>query len=346
VSRIGTVAVLAAALVLGAGAGQAAEPNPLSGRTIDFLVVGQPGDGYDISARLFARYLEAKLGEGTEVVVRNVHDGGGLLAVQQVYAAEPDGGTVAMLLSGFLLDQMLSDEPPAFDLTAATWLGKLTDSTRVLVAGPAAGYRDFAGLLAATGPQTLSANRVNSTATYDALLVNALLGTHIQPVYGYDTSGKVMAVLSGEIMLTSGTASSLFGIVESPDVKVLLFTTKGSDAQRFGDVPSLAELAPPEGQRILDFLDTVHLYGRLILGPPGMPPGIVQAWRDAFLAVAGDPAFVAEAKALGLELAPLPGSEVAEAIGRLFADVEGLRAELKGAIACGRARGEGREDGC
>jgi tripartite-type tricarboxylate transporter receptor subunit TctC len=346
VSRIGKVAVLAAALVLGLGASQAAETNPLSGRTIEFLVTGQPGDGYDISGRLFASYLEAKLGEGTEVVMRNVHDGGGLLAVQQLYAADPDGNTIAMIISGFLLDQMLSDEPPAFDLTAATWLGKLTDSTRVLVAGPAAGYQDLAGLLAATGPQTLSANRVNSTATYDALLVNALLGTHIQPVYGYDTSSKVMALLSGEIALTSGTASSLFGVMDSPDVKVLLFTTKGSEAPRFGDVPSLAELAPPEGRRILDFFDTVHLYGRLILGPPGMPPDIVQAWREVFLAVVNDPAFIAEAKTLGLELAPLPGSEVAEAIGRLFADVEGLRVELNRAIACGRARGEGREDGC
>ena len=78
-SRIGKGALLAAALALGIGAGQAAAENPLSGRTIDFLVTGQPGDGYDTSARLFARYLEAKLGEGTEVVVRLVHDGGGLL---------------------------------------------------------------------------------------------------------------------------------------------------------------------------------------------------------------------------------------------------------------------------
>ena len=129
--------------------------------------------------------------------------------------------------------------------------------------------------------------------------MNALLGTHIQPVYGYDTSSKVMALLSGEIALTSGTASSLFGVMDSPDVKVLLFTTKGSESPRFGDVPSLAELAPPEGRRILDFFDTVHLYGRLILGPPGMPPDIVQAWREVFLAVVNDPAFIAEAKTPG-----------------------------------------------
>jgi len=339
-------ATLAAWLCLTTPAALAEPPNLLAGRTIDFLVTGAPGDGYDVAARLFARHLEALLGQDTQVVVRNVTDGGGLLALQQLFAAEPDGSTIVMMLSGLLLDQLLEPEAPDFALAEATWIGKLTDSTRVLLAAPAAPYNDLAGLLAAGEPQTLAANRANSSATIDALAINALLGTQLRPVYGYDTSGKVMAMLRGEVLLTTGTASSLASLIQSPGVTLLLFIYKGGSAAHFGAAPTLAELAPPEGRRIVELLDTVARFGRLMLGPPGLPPDVTAAWRDAFDRVTTDPVFLAEAKALKLEMAPLGGAEVGAAIRRLFADSEGLRAEMNRLLDCGRARAEGSEAGC
>lgn len=339
-------AALAAALACIAGPGAAVEPNPLVGSTIDFVVTGSPGDGYDLAARLFARYLEIELGEGTEVVVRNSVEGGGRLALKSLFAGAPDGLHIAMVHSGVLADQLLADENAEFDFAAASWIGKLSDTSRILVSGPAAPYTDMAGLLAATGPQTLSGHRATSFSTIEAYLLNAMLGLHLQPVLGYDGSTKLMAVLKGEVRLSSGTATTLQSLLDSPGTHVLLFTSRGHDAASFGEAPSLTEMAAPKDRPLVDFIDATARLGRVVLAPPGLSPEMTAAWQDAFQRVTSNKDFLAEAVTLQLEVAPLAGPEVTAMVSTMYADEAGLRSKIKAAVACGRARAEGREDGC
>lgn len=345
-TRLATVAVLAASLALHAGGSQAAERNLLAGSTIEFLVTGNPGDSYDIAARLFARYLEAALGDGTEVIVRNSLEGGGRVAMQQLFAGKPDGHLIAMVQSGLLADQVLQEGEVTFDFANASWIGKLSDASRLLVAGPAAPYSDIAGLQAADGPQPLSGLSASAFSTIEILLVNAMLGTHMQPILGYDGSGKYMALLSGEVLVTNGSATSMLAVLGSPGVHLLLFTSRGLGADRFGTAPALADVAAPKDRALVDFIDASAKLGRLILAPPGLPPEIAAAWQDAFTQVTGDPGFLAEGETLKLEIAPLGGAEVTTIIKAMFADSAGLRATLQRAIACGQSRAEGREDGC
>ncbi|HKY94413.1 MAG TPA: tripartite tricarboxylate transporter substrate-binding protein [Kiloniellales bacterium] len=345
-SRIGRTAFLAAALLVGTGGAAAAERNLLAGSTVDFLVSGNPGDSYDIAARLFARYLEAALGDGTEVVVRNNTEGGGRLTMQQLFAGEPDGHLIAMVHSGLLADQLIEGGDAAFDFVGASWIGKLSDASRLLVAGPAAPYSDLAGLRAADGPQTISGISATSFSTIEIWLMNAMLGTHMQPILGYDGSSKFLSLLRGEVLLTNGSATSMQAVLESPGVHLLLFTSRGLGADRFGLAPALADVAPAEHRPLVDFIDANAQLGRLLLAPPGLPPEIAAAWQDAFARVTADPDFLAEGEALGLEIAPLGGPEVTAIIQALFADSAGLHETLQRAITCGQSRAEGREDGC
>ena len=344
--RKAKAALLAAALWLGGMEAEAAERNPLAGTTIDFLVTGDPGDSYDTAARLFARYLESALGEGTHVVVRANREAGGRLVLQQLFAGEPDGHLIAMVQSGLLADQVLEGGEQTFDFAKASWIGKLSDASRLLVAGPAAPYVDFAGLKAATGPQTISGISATSFSTIELWLLNAILGTHLQPVLGYNGSSKFLALLRGEVMLTSGSATAMQVVLDSPDVHLLLFTSRGLTADRFGQAPALADVAPPEARAIVDFIDANAQLGRLMMAPPGLSPEMAAAWQDAFAQVTSNPEFLAEGEKLGLEIAPLGGPEVSAIIAAMFADTDGLRATLQGAIACGKSRAEDREDGC
>jgi tripartite-type tricarboxylate transporter receptor subunit TctC len=62
------------------------------GRTVSFVVGSGPGGGNDSHARLLAPHLGAAL--GASVVVENRPGAGGLLALNQVYGAAPDGLTI------------------------------------------------------------------------------------------------------------------------------------------------------------------------------------------------------------------------------------------------------------
>jgi len=343
---VAIAAILAVALGFGTTSVAAAERSPLAGKTIEFIVTGNPGDGYDLPARIFARYVEKLLGEGTKIIVHNNTEGGGRIALNQLFSGPTDGTLIAMVQSGLMADQLLGLDETEFDFAAISWIGKLTDASRVLVSGPGAPYADFQGLLAAEGPQTVSSFRATSFSTIEAWLLNAILGIHLQPVFGFDNSSKFMSVLRGEVRLTSGNASSMLGLLASPEVKVLLFSSRGLAADSFGTAPSLHDVAPPEQQPLVDFLDAMAKLGRLIAAPPGLSPEIAAAWQEVFAAVMADPAFLAEAATLQLEMAPMGGPEIEAIVDPMFAPESGLRETLHRAILCGQARAEGSDEGC
>ena len=84
------------------------------------------------------------------------------------------------------------------------------------------------------------------------------------------------------------------------------------------DVPLLMELpADPDDRAALRLLSAPTTIGRPICAPPGVPAERIAALRAAFDATMKDPAFVAEAKRLQLDLAPVSG----EALQRVVADI-------------------------
>jgi tripartite-type tricarboxylate transporter receptor subunit TctC len=51
-------------------------------------------------------------------------------------------------------------------------------------------------------------------------------------------------------------------------------------------------------------------YGRPYFAPPGVPADRARALQQAFMETMKDPAFLADAKKLHLEIDPIPGDEV------------------------------------
>ena len=90
--------LLASALVAtavafgGIGAAHAAFPE----KPITLVVPYGPGGGTDLSARILAPALEKSRFLGQPVVVENKAGGGGAVALGQLFAAEPDGHTIAV----------------------------------------------------------------------------------------------------------------------------------------------------------------------------------------------------------------------------------------------------------
>jgi tripartite-type tricarboxylate transporter receptor subunit TctC len=74
----------------------------------------------------------------------------------------------------------------------------------------------------------------------------------------------------------------------------------------------------PTDRQVLDLIFSRNLMGRPLLAPPGLDPGVAAALRKAFAAAMHDPALIAGAKKIDLELNYVSGKDVQALIERLY----------------------------
>ena len=85
-------------------------------------------------------------------------------------------------------------------------------------------------------------------------------------------------------------------------------------------VPNALDLAKSQDSRVL-IMYGVHDPAKIARAyslPPGTPDAVVAVLRKAFADTVADPAFVAEANSLGLEVRPLGGAEIEKTVKGLF----------------------------
>jgi tripartite-type tricarboxylate transporter receptor subunit TctC len=83
----------------------------------------------------------------------------------------------------------------------------------------------------------------------------------------------------------------------------------------FPDVPTGRELTKdPKALRLLDFAEAPFFMALPLVAPPGVPADRAAALQTAFMAMTKDPAFVAEAEKMNLELSPIDGDAVRKVI--------------------------------
>jgi tripartite-type tricarboxylate transporter receptor subunit TctC len=86
-----------------------------------------------------------------------------------------------------------------------------------------------------------------------------------------------------------------------------------------------------KGKRLLALVETLSEIGRLTAGPPGIPPAVLAAEREALSAAMKDPQLLAEAKKLDLVIDALPGEVVDAKIKAALAQPPETVAALKAA---------------
>src|SRR5262249_6171360 len=120
-------AMAAALAVVTAGSGQAQDTVEAfyQGRQINLIVGYGPGGGYDLTARLLARYIGRFIPGEPSVVVQNMVGAGSLRAANYLYGAAPrDGATIGVVGSDIAMVGVIRVNPGAqFDARRFTWLG-------------------------------------------------------------------------------------------------------------------------------------------------------------------------------------------------------------------------------
>ena len=245
-----------------------------AGKTVRMIVGSGVGGGYDVFSRLIAPYLGKTL--GATVIVENVPGAGGLLALNKLYAAPPDGLQIS-LSQGTMAAHRAADRRSGRALRSRqVQLSRDGRRAARTVAGRA-GLSRSARCSRRSTPRRNGGGRrraerrglgIGAAFTCEALKLDC----HI--VQGYKSSADAgLAVTRGEMDALYVPESSANHFVKSKQ-NWALATISRTKSQFFQDRPTVFEAAKIDPDRLwaMDFLANLEGTGRLLMAPPGIPP--------------------------------------------------------------------------
>lgn len=321
-----------------AGPSSAAIAEFYQDKTIQLVVGYGAGGGYDLYARLVARFLGAHVPGNPTVVVRNMPGGGGRVAMGWAYSAAVGDGTVLVSADqGIVLDQALGDPAIKFDLGRMRAIGNPNAENNNLVTWHTSGIASLAD--ATRREVTIGASP--GAALQIPLALNAIVGTRFRPVLGYAGGNEIdLAMERGEVdgrgqnSFAAWKASKPIWIKE----KQINFLVQwgARPLEGFETVPLLTDLANNEEDRsLLGMFTTPTVLGRPIFAPPPTPTDRVWALRGAFVAMVASYEFRQAAREGNFELNPVEGEQMEASIQATLRTPDSVRTRLKSIIAQG-----------
>jgi tripartite-type tricarboxylate transporter receptor subunit TctC len=296
--RAGTWPTLVLCAALGpavAARAQDAERAYFGGKTVRLVVGYGPGGGYDAYARMIAPHLSKVL--GASVVVENQPGAGGLVALNRIYAAAPDGLTIMIVNgTGAALSQLTEQAGVRFDLGQLGYLGTVSASPWMWLVGPTSTIKTPQDAIklgkrlnwAASGP----ADGLSDGAAFTCEALN--LDCHV--VLGYAGSNQAaLAVTQGEMDAIYVSDTSANNYVASGQQRVVAAMGR-TKSRFFPDTPTIFEAVKltPDQQWLFDFRSKLEDLGRILLVPPNLPAGRLVALQAVVKETLNEPALVAE----------------------------------------------------
>src|SRR5262245_23628368 len=295
--------------VLGADLSQQADP-------LHRAVSG--GGSTDAVARAMQPALERILGQ--PVIVENRAGAGGLLGVDAIAKAAPDGYTIGIAGAGALGvnigERMKRPYDPAKDLAP---ISKAAGSPFVLVAPPTLNANSLNDVtkLAKAQPGRLSIGHGgNGTAMQlTALTLVSMADVKINLVPYRGTAPAVADAIAGHVQLAIADPPPSMGAIREGKLKALAVSSK-TRFSVFPDVPTFAE------QGLKDF-DVSGWFG--IAAPAATPREIVMKLNAAVVAALNDPEVARRIRTVGMEPAPMTPEQFSAFVDGEIAKAEKLQ---------------------
>jgi len=296
------------------------------GKTIQFIIGYEPGTGYDLYARLLARYYGAFIPGAPNLVVQNMPGAGSLKAANYLYEVAPrDGSQIGMLGRGTPMTPLLGGKGATFkDEASFTWIGSMNNEVSVCVAWHTSGVKTIEDVMTRELTTSATSLGADDTTVFPAVL-NAMIGTKFKWITGYPGGSTMnLAMERGEAEGRCGWSWSSIKSTQADWLKTgkiaLLLQLSLSKHPDLPDVPLIMDYAKSEEQkRVLELIFARQVMGRPVLAPPGLPAERVKALRRAFDATMRDKAFLAEAEKSNWEITPVSGEEIETLMKRVYA---------------------------
>lgn len=236
IACIGLVALTSASLA------QSNFPN----KPIKYVVGFAPGGPSD----LISRVVGAKMGEilGTQMIIENKTGAGGVIAIDSVARAEPDGYTLLNAPLSVAVNETLQKSVRYSMGKEIASVGSQAETANVLVVHPSLGVKNLAELvaLAKSKPgevQYATAGRGSATHLNNEYF-DMVAGIKTTPVHYRGGGDAAKDLLSGQVKMMFSSIAPVQQFVK--EGKLLALATTGPKRDpAFPDVPTVAESGYP-----------------------------------------------------------------------------------------------------
>jgi tripartite-type tricarboxylate transporter receptor subunit TctC len=300
--RLFTLAT-AAALTLAPLFGHAQGPASYPSRAIRIVAHSTPGAPPDLVARIIGDKLGVAIGQA--VVIENRPGAGGVIALEAVAKAAPDGytlGTIStpQIVAPSLVSRMPYDtEKDLAPVTVVTWAYNVL---AVTAASPAKSVADLVALARATpGALKFSSGGNGTPAHLAGELFKREAGVNLVHVPYKGAPAGAAAMIAGDVDMMVGAAGSLAPYIKSGRLRALA-TSAPQRIAAYPELPTLVELGYP-GLAIRDWFGLV--------APAGTPKEIVARLHSEFRNVVANAEVRQRLDSIGMEAAGIGPEEFA-----------------------------------
>ena len=259
---------------------------------INIVVSFAPGGATDITARILAQAMTKNVGQ--QILVDNRPGAGGAVAANIVKGAKPNGYTMMLTSSVYVVTPSLKKPSPYDPIKDFVPICEIGDAPNVIVVKADSPIKSIADLVAMArkDPNFVSYASPGAGTTphlaAEVLKIRENINmTHIP----YKGAGPAMTDLfGGQTQVLFGSLASVIAQIQAGQVRALAQTgeNKWSDLQQ---VPTLAELG---------IKDAVSNTFQAVFAPAGTPPDIVAYLSKQCVTALKDPEVIEKLKQAGL----------------------------------------------
>jgi tripartite-type tricarboxylate transporter receptor subunit TctC len=237
-------------------------------KPIRLIVPFPAGGGGDAAARSLAPPLSANLRQ--QVVIDNRGGAGGIIGMELVKHAVPDGYTLLLSTAGFTAMPALYKNLPFDPVRDFSPITMPVSTPNILAVSPSLPVKSVKDLIALAksrpGELNYGTPGAGSSPHLGGELFKAMAGVNIVRINYKSATTSISEVIAGQIQMTFGNAASVAPHAKSGRIKALA-VTRAQPSALFPDLPTVAATGLP-GYEMLS------LFG--IFGPPKMPEAIVE----------------------------------------------------------------------
>src|SRR5438093_2544563 len=205
------LAIAALCLTLPAPAASQDPATFYRGKTVRIVVGFSAGGGYDIYARVLAKYFARHIPGQPTVIVQNMPGAASLKSVQLLSAGAPTDGTLITTFNPGLITQSITapDKVGGVKFLDYAWIGNVSEDFRVCYTWNDTRIKTWQDLLARS-QLNFGNTGVGTSAYLDNRILSELLGVKVNMVKGYPGSAdKRIAIERGELDGDCGSWTSM-----------------------------------------------------------------------------------------------------------------------------------------
>jgi tripartite-type tricarboxylate transporter receptor subunit TctC len=263
-----------------------------------------PGGAVDILARVFAEEWSKSIGR--PAIVENITGAGGLLAMQNLRNAAPDGNTLAVSTDSSLVVYPHTVGKPAYntftDFTAIAHAGRTVNA---LAIGSHVTAKDLAEFIAwaKSNPDKSSfgASGAGSALQFYGILIAQTVGMPMTHVPYKGVGPSIADMVGGQIAATVAPIGTLQPHMKSGKARVLAHSGSAR-VPGAPEVPTFKELG-------YSALEAPIWFG--IVGPGGMRPEVVKRLNETFVQAMRTPPVRERMARLDLEIREMNAAQFA-----------------------------------